>query len=179
MSDVPIETAKEAGNILFAKDYPEFLDDEAKTGIDAVRNKCKGIGWRNGKWVITASASGKAETWTFCGDRINRTLALLIKQEEIGDAASNYKRVEIKSRKYDGDELLTRISGLLMNLKNTNAAQLENLEEKLSKLLSRIVFSKFAKCLPVSLWQETMAEKSLDVRGLLKEIENSDIMIKN
>jgi ATP-dependent Lhr-like helicase len=61
MSDVPIETAKEAGSILFEKDYPDFYDDEAKTGIDAVRNKCVGIGWRNGQWVITASASGKAE----------------------------------------------------------------------------------------------------------------------
>jgi len=43
------------------KVYPDFYDDEAKTGIDAVRNKCAGIGWRNGQWVITASASGKAE----------------------------------------------------------------------------------------------------------------------
>jgi ATP-dependent Lhr-like helicase len=178
MSDVPIETAKEAGSILFAKDYPDFLDDEAKTGIDAVRNKCSGIGWRNGKWVITASASGKAEIWTFCGDRINRTLALLIKQEGIGKAASNYKRVEIKSGINDRDELLTKISGLLMNLKITNAAHLENLEEKLSRLLRRIVFSKFAKCLPGSLWLETMAEKSLDILGLLKEIDNSEIIIK-
>jgi ATP-dependent Lhr-like helicase len=178
MSDVPIETAKEAGSILFATDYPDFLDDEAKSGIDAVRNKCSGIGWKNGKWVITASASSKAEIWTFCGDRINRTLALLIKQEGIGKAASNYKRVEIKSGINDRDELLTKISGLLLNLKNINAAQLENLEEKLSRLLRRIVFSKFAKCLPGSLWLETMAEKSLDAEGLLKEIDNSEIIIK-
>ena len=65
-----------------------------------------------------------------------------------------------------------------MNLKNTNAAQQENLEEKLSRLLPRIVFSKFAKCLPESLWLETMAEKSLDVEGLLKDIDNSEIIIK-
>lgn len=173
MSDVPIETAKEAGSILFASDYPDFLDDEAKSGIDAVRNKCSGIGWKNGKWVITASASGKAEIWTFCGDRINRTLALLIKQEGIGKAASNYKRVEIKSGIIDRDELLTKISDLLMNFKNTNAVQLGNLEEKLSRLLRPIVFSKFAKCLPESLWLETMAEKSLDIQGLLNEIKNS------
>jgi hypothetical protein len=35
------------------------------------------------------------------------------------------------------------------------------------------VFSKFAKCLPESLWLETMAEKSLDILGLLNEIKNS------
>jgi ATP-dependent Lhr-like helicase len=179
MSDVPIETAKEAGRILFTKDYPDFLDDEAKAGIDAARNECSGIAWENGKWVITGSNPGKAEIWTFCGDRINRTLAILIEQEGIGKAVSNYKRVEIKVKKNDRNMLLPKILELLENLKKLERGKTGNLEERLSGSLRLIGFSKFAKCLPDNLFFETMTEKSLDAEGLLKEIERMMVVCAN
>jgi ATP-dependent Lhr-like helicase len=171
--DVPIETAKEAGRILFERDFPGFLDDEAKDGIIATRNHYFGIGWQSGKWIITTSDSGKMEIWTFSGDRINRTLALFITHEGIGKAVSNYKNVEVQSNIHDQNKLASRISNLLKNLKQIKSSQFEALEKELSQSLRPVVFSKFAKCLPDNLWSEAMAERVLDIEGLKKELKNA------
>jgi len=169
-ADVPRETAKEAGRILSGTDFPHFLDDEARVGIEAERNRHNGIQWDDGKWIITASDSGKAQILTFAGDRINRTLAIFLKQEGIGKAVSNYKKIEIESKAIDGNKLTGRISDLLIQVKEMGESQLEALERKLSLTLSRVVFSKFSKCLPESLWSEAMAERALDVNGLKQEL---------
>lgn len=169
-ADVPRETAKEAGRILFGVEFPPFLDDEAKIGIEAERNEHNGIQWDDGKWIITASDSGKAQIWTFAGDRINRTLALFLKQEGIGEAVSNYKRIEIESKITDRNKLTEGISDLLIKVKEMGESQLEALEGKLSLSLRRVVFSKFSRCLPESLWSEAMTERALDVNGLMQEL---------
>lgn len=171
--DVPIETAKEVGKILFKRDFPDFLDDEAKDGIIAARNHYYGIGWQSGKWIITTSDSGKMEIWTFAGDRINRTLALFITHEGIGEAVSNYKNVEVQSDIHNRNKLSLGISDLLTNLKQIRSSQFEALEKELSQSLRRVVFSKFAKCLPDNLWLEAMAERVLDIEGLKKELNNA------
>jgi hypothetical protein len=51
-----------------------------------------------------------------------------------------------------------------------SSSQLELLEVKVSQLLRRMVFSKFAKCLPNNLWLEAMAEKALEIKCLQKEL---------
>ncbi|HLP58889.1 MAG TPA: DEAD/DEAH box helicase [Candidatus Deferrimicrobium sp.] len=168
--DVPRETAKEAGRILFGKNFPVLLNDEGRAGIEAVRNEHIGIQWDDSKWVIHAYDSGIARIWTFAGDRINRTLALLVQLEKIGQAVSSYKHVEIESKMIDRSILSKRIFDLLDQIKKMSPSQLELLEVKLSQILRRMVFSKFAKCLPDNLWLEAMAEKSLDINGLNNEL---------
>lgn len=168
--DVPLETAKEAGRILFGENFPVFLNDESRDGIQAARDEHIGIQWDDSKWVIYASASGMARIWTFAGDRINRTLALLIKLEKIGEVVSSYKYVEIESQIIDRSILLERIMDLLSQIKELSSSQLESLEIKVSQLLRKMVFSKFAKCLPDNLWMEAMAERALDINGLKNEL---------
>lgn len=168
--DVPRETAKEAGRILFGKNFPAFLNDEGKVGIKAARDEHVGIQWDESKWVIHVYDSGVARIWTFAGDRINRTLALLVQLEKIGQAVASYKYVEIESEIIDRNILSERVFDLLAQLKKMSSSQLELLEVKVSQLLRRMVFSKFAKCLPDNLWLEAMAEKALDIKCLQKEL---------
>ena len=171
--DVPRETAKEAGRILFGSGFPEFLDDEARIGLEAQRNEHPDIQWDDGKWVINVFDAGKAQIWTFAGDRINRTLALTIEQEGLGKAKSNYKRIEIVSKITDRDHLFVRISDFLGQIKEMLGFNPDNLEKNLSSMLRRVVFSKFSKCLPDSLWSEAMVERALDINGLKQEMMNA------
>ncbi len=177
--DVPMETAKETGRLLFEKGFPEFLDDEGREGIEAERNEHIRIRWDDSKWVINASDSGIAQIWTFAGDRINRTFALLVQSEGIGQAVSSYKHVEIESKINDRNILSERISDLLDRVKKMDLSQLKVLEEKLSKLLRRSVFSKFTKCLPDNLWLEAMVERTLDIKGLINEVLDKKMEIPN
>ncbi|MDQ1352221.1 MAG: ATP-dependent helicase Lhr and Lhr-like helicase [Acidobacteriota bacterium] len=168
--DVPLETAKEAGRILFGEGFLKFLDEEGRTGIEAERNEHIGIHWDDSKWVVNVSDSGIAQIWTFAGDKINRTLALLVRSEGIGQAVSSYKNVEIESDIDNRDILSERIFALLERVKKMDLSQLEILEEKISKLLRRSAFSKFTKCLPDNLWLEAMAERTLDIKSLINEL---------
>lgn len=177
--DVPRETANEAGRILFSKDFPYFVDDEGRAGIEAVRNEHIRIRWDDSKWVINASDSGIAQIWTFAGDRINRTLALLVQSEGIGQAVSSYKHVEIESKINDRNILTERIFDLLDQVRKMESSKLEELEEKISLTLRRIVFSKFSKCLPENLWSEAMADRSLDIKGLKNELLDKKMEISN
>ncbi len=173
--DVPREVAKEAGKILFEKDLPEFLDGEAREGIGAVREEHRFLSWRDGKWIITVSDSGILQLWTFAGDRINRTLALLFGQQEIGEVTSNYRWVEVKAESGDRDHLVSTILELLSQIKEMNPSQLEALNKKLSRKIPRYIFSKFSKCLPNHLWSEAMAERVTDIVGLKIELMASSL----
>ncbi|MCK4764916.1 MAG: DEAD/DEAH box helicase [Candidatus Aminicenantes bacterium] len=177
-ADVPIETAKEAGRILFANDYPDFLDNEARDGIEAVRNKYFNINWHYGKWVINVSESGNCEIYTFAGDAINRTLALLIRQEGISKVTSSYKRVEIKSSINDAEQTTRNIFDLLTYVKSMGPVELERLGKKLTQELRLIAFSRFSKCLPKNLFSEALGERSLDIDGLRRELKNNKLEIK-
>lgn len=176
--DVPKETAKEAGRILFGKELPVFLNDEAKMGIDAERKKVSGICWRDEKWVVFISDSCKVKIWTFAGDRINRTLALYLEYEGMKKSTANYMYVEFESDENDRTNLVEKITDLLTHFKLLRASQLESLEEKLSIIIRRVIFSKFAKCLPDSLWSEVMAERVLAIKELVIELNSIDIVVR-
>jgi ATP-dependent Lhr-like helicase len=170
IGNVPLETAKEAGRILIGESFPDFLDEEARTGIEALRNEHNSIPWKDDNWVIVTSESGKGQIWTFAGDRISRTLALIINWKKIGKAVSDYKKVEVETELNNRNDLAVMISDLLIQLKEMNLSEFEVLEENLSQTLRRYAFSKFSNCLPNNLWSEAMAERVLDFKGLKKEL---------
>jgi ATP-dependent Lhr-like helicase len=170
--DVPYETAKEAGRILFGTENINYLNPEAQEGLQSARDKIKRIGWSEIKWVILTYNSGKTEIWTFAGDRINRTLAKLIINSGIGMASSSYQRVFIKKTAKDQIELKDKILKFLYRLKSINIDSIGHLENELSKGIRLAVFSKFVRCLPENLWYEAISERIFDFKGLIKELKS-------
>jgi hypothetical protein len=148
------------------------LDREAQEGLHSARYKIKGIGWSEIKWVILTYNSGKAEIWTFAGDRINRTLAKLLIHLGIGMASSSYQRVFIKKTVKDKIELKDIILKFLYRLKSINIDSVGNLENELSKEIRLTVFSKFVRCLPQNLCYEAIAERIFDFEGLINELKS-------
>lgn len=174
-SDVPRDVAMEAGRILFEKDFPDFLDIEARDGISAERDERRSVNWQEGKWVATFFEGGVLKLWTYAGDRINRTLALLLGQREYGKAVSTFENIEVKTESLDRDYMVEVINELLLQVKQMNSTQLDALNETLSQTVPYYNFSKFSKCLPRHLSLEAMAEKSIDVAGLKNELINTKI----
>lgn len=178
--DIPLETAKEAGRILFGTEIPNFLNSEAKEGIVSARNKLKRVRWSMDKWAILTSNYGKAEIWTFAGDRINRTLAKLLTHSGIGIATSSYQSVSIKKAEQDQSKLNEIILAFLNKIKTVDRNSIHELEDELSGEVRLTVFSKFVKCLPENLWYEALAERIFDFNGLLTELKSNKLeLIEN
>lgn len=174
--DIPYETAKEAGRILFDSKPLNYLDDEAKDGIDSIRNKLKGIGWSEDKWVILTTNYGKAKIWTFAGDRINRTLAKLLTQAKVGIATSSYQNVSLKNAENES-EVGETIVKFLNNIKLIDKNSLQELEKKLYEEIRLAVFSKFVKCLPESLWYDALAERIFNFNRLVSELRSTNVQL--
>jgi hypothetical protein len=120
--------------------------------------------------VILKSNYGKAEIWTFAGDRINRTLAKLLTHSGIGIATSSYQSISIKKAVKDQSKLNEIILAFL-----NDRSSIHKLEYKLSKEMRLAVFSKFVKCLPDNLWYEALAERIFDFDGLITELTSNKI----
>ncbi len=173
--DVPYETAKEAGRILFYSAPLNYLDDEAKNGVDSIRRRVKRIGWSEDRWVILPTNYGKAAIWSFAGDRINRTLAKLLTQAGIGVATSSYQTVSLKKAEKHQSELGEIILTYLNEIKSIDMNSIQELEKRLSEEIRLAVFSKFVKCLPESLWYDALAERIFDFNGLMSELRLNKI----
>ncbi len=174
--DVPFETAKEVGKILFSDQLPNFLNDEAKTCLHSAQLKINDLNWREGLWILIYS-NVKAKLWTFAGDKINRTFSKLITVFKLGKATSNYKSINIKftesERNVSPENILNFIEGIISVSKNSSNQYLDSL----NKSLRLVYFSKFAKCLPDNLLAETLSERSFDFNGLFSELRNNQIKV--
>jgi ATP-dependent helicase Lhr and Lhr-like helicase len=174
-SDVPYESAKEVGKIIFSNTTPSFLKNEAITCFQSEQLKVINQKWSDDFWVFIGGIN-ESELLTFAGDRINRTLAKLINIFNIGLATSNYKSVIIKTNKSDSEFDLNSLFDLLTDLKNeTNNSNsyLIHLNEKTSPKF----FSKFGKLLPDNLISITIAERSYNYDGLISELNKIKIRI--
>ncbi|MGV8137071.1 MAG: DEAD/DEAH box helicase [Mangrovibacterium sp.] len=173
-ADVPFETAKEVGNVLFSHHVPPFLNPEAEACFQSVQSRMRHLDWNDGKWIMVQGDHG-SELLTFSGDRINRTLAKLIGIYGLGKASSNYKSVIIKpfdsDSKVNVDSLIAFISDL--KHKSTEGLFLRKLDENTSP----VFFSKFGKCLPDHLTATTLAERSYNFQGLIDELNKNQIEI--
>ena len=173
--EIPYETAKEAGEILFGNERINFLTNEAGECISSKREKLKFINWSENIWRIVLLNDNKAEIWTFAGDRINKTLAKLITLSGVGMATSSYQRVEVRRRKNDETKLDIVISEFLNKLKSINEGSFKYFATKLLEEVRTTKVSKFSKLLPEALWCEAVAEQTFDLRGLVEKIKNKKL----
>jgi ATP-dependent helicase Lhr and Lhr-like helicase len=175
-SNVPFETAKEVGKIIFSNQVPDFLNSDAKTCFLSAQSKIKNINWKDGKWILIAG-NNESELFSFAGDRINRTLAKLINIFGIGNASSNYKSIIIKSIILNPHKNIEAIITFISELKQVSINSSDQYLRKLEENIPPVFFSKFGKCLPDKLIAVTLAEKSYDFNGLISELKNIQIEI--
>jgi ATP-dependent Lhr-like helicase len=173
--DIPCETAKEAGRILFSTESFDFLNPLSQKAIASLRNKFKAINWSDNKWIVMANGLNMAVIWTFAGDRINRTLAKLLTYSEIGTATSDYQSISIIKGKNDQTRLSDSILKLLNRINEPDKKSIHELKQILSHHAPLSVFSKFVKCLPAGLWHDALSEKIFDLEGLRTELNSIKI----
>ncbi|MCE5345389.1 MAG: DEAD/DEAH box helicase [Bacteroidales bacterium] len=174
-SDVPFESAKEVGKIIFSNTTPSFLKNEAIICFQSEQLKFINQKWNEYLWVFM-NGFNESELLTFAGDRINRTLAKLINVFNIGLATSNYKSVIIKTNKSDLEFNVIYLFDLLRNLKNETKNISNSYMIKLNENTSPKFFSKFGKLLPSNLISATIAERSYDFDGLISELNKIKIL---
>jgi len=170
-TEVPYETAKEVGKILFGNESIKFLNKEAEECILSKIEKLRFINWSEEIWPIILLNNNKAEIWTFAGDRINKTLAKLLTLSGVGLATSSYQRIEVRRKKKDETKLDASISEFLRKLKSINEESFKYYEAKLLEEVRTTKVSKFTKLLPETLWREAIAEQIFDLKGLIEEIK--------
>lgn len=171
-SDIPHEVAREMGKILMDSTDLDFLDEESKKGIEKLREQYRNLKWEQPKWVFDHAEAGKLLLWTFAGDKINRTVSILINALEIAKTDYDSKCIEIESSDESVDDFIPQIISFIKALKGKTAGEIEDI---LIKEIRNIKFSKFSLCLPEALSKEALIEKSFDVEGLLRELDKVTI----
>lgn len=174
-SDVPFETAKECGNLLFSDSAPGFLNEDAKIAFLSLRSKFVEIKWQINTWVISTSLNS-IEIFTFSGDKINRTMAKLLSLNCSFQASSNYKSISIKSNSSELPLNKESIISFISELKKSSNDDLLLIHNILIQNTKPVYFSKFGKCLSDNLISATIAERSYDLSGLLSEIKRVQII---
>jgi ATP-dependent helicase Lhr and Lhr-like helicase len=176
-SDVPIETAKEVGKLLSSTDVPSFLNAEGKTCFQSAQSRIINLNWSNGHWILINDFH-QSEIVTFAGDKINRTLAILIKIFGLGQTSSDYKSIIIKSSNSEQVLNIDNILFFINSIKEESPVNSSRFLLKLEENTKSVFFSKFVKCLPDNLISASIAEKSYNFEGLIQELNTNEIIIK-
>jgi ATP-dependent Lhr-like helicase len=177
-SEVPIETAKEVGRLLFSNLTPSFLKGDAIECFHLEQLKVVNQSWDESLWIFINDLH-ESKILTFAGDKINRTLAKLINILEIGKATSNYQSINIKTNLVDKNLNVNTLIAFLTKLKSESFSSQNIYLNKIIDNTSPIFFSKFGRCLPDNLISTTIAERSYDLNGLIHEIQKVKIKILN
>ena len=166
--DIPFELAQEVGRLLMNNETLEVLDREANLIFKAECNTYELLAWQAGKWVIQPhDDNGGAILWTFAGDKINRTMSMLLESYLECKTEYDYKNISFKSNRRDTD-IIRDVRELITLLKTKTC---ESLEQEVEKKIKPRWFSKFSECLPELIAKKTIREKGMDVEGLNREIE--------
>jgi ATP-dependent helicase Lhr and Lhr-like helicase len=172
--DVPFETAQEVGRILHQRCSLDFLDEAAAAALKASQALVANLDWQSDVIVVEGSPSGRVDIWTYAGDRINRTLARAMVGQLACKATASYRSVQVDAGTTARDTILARVLDRLQELRSgsTTATQLE---AHLAADLTLWPFSPFAKCLPKHLLASALAERTLDVSGLIRLVRGARI----
>jgi ATP-dependent helicase Lhr and Lhr-like helicase len=170
--DIPFELAHEVGRLLMNDDNLHFLDAEAEKVLRRHRNIFQAIGWTKKKWILELEGEeGLLFLWTFCGDKINRAIALQFETDFGEEPEYDFRNIRLRrsgNKSLGKEEVLDWLS----HLKQQNEREIEN------ELLATIDvkwFSKFSQCLPEQLAKKTILEKGIDLQGLKRELNTVDI----
>jgi ATP-dependent helicase Lhr and Lhr-like helicase len=172
--DVPYETAQEVGRILHENRHLDFLDEGAAASLASGRQKVQGVEWHANVVLAEGTLSGKVLVWTYAGDRINRTLARVISGKLACKATASYQSVQIDAGVAARATILDSTLGCLRALRSAEIGA-RQLAAQLEAHLPAWPFSPFARCLPKRLLTSALAERTLDVHGLLELLKSAEL----
>lgn len=167
--DVPFETAQETGRILMNNQQLDFLDSEARIGIDFLREENKGINWDENSWIIEKTESPNIILWTFSGDKINRAISKLIEINNIGITEGNYFNILIKNINKNEKDLAKKLLNYFNKLKLNGFEEIHN---TLIQGAENNYYTKFSKCIPDNLLAEELLDKTMDLRNFSHQLIN-------
>jgi ATP-dependent Lhr-like helicase len=171
--DVPFELAQEIGCLLMNDTNPDFLDAPAKNILQSQRNTYCNIGWRSDKWILESSSENtRIYLWTFAGDKINRTMSILLSTMVEEEPTYDYRSVAIDI----GKKRVLSVNDVKQLLTNIKSKLPQDLEAIIEEKIDVKWFSKFSDCLPESLAKKTIREKGMDVLGLVSQLNQVAIM---
>jgi ATP-dependent Lhr-like helicase len=169
--DIPFELAQEIGKLLMTNESPSFLDSSAIHILKMQRNEHKALKWQPGKWVIdTSQESNRIYLWTFSGEKINRSIKILLSEDLEAKIDYDYKHLSIDYGK--GKIEIANFLKLITSLASKFKDELETLA--IQKIKAKW-FSKFSECVPESLGKQTICEKDYDFEGLAREFTKNVI----
>jgi ATP-dependent helicase Lhr and Lhr-like helicase len=172
--DIPFELAQETGRLLQTDEQLNFLDLPALNVINMVRNSYNHLQWKSDKWVMDFSEEANTYyLFTFSGDKINRSLTLLLRMRLDAKVTYDYCQVVIsfgKEKPMDGYKLLQLTSSI------TSQGQ-SQMEMDLINEIETKWFSKFSECLPKALARQTIIDKDYDFPGLIRELQRVEAIM--
>ncbi|HMQ70409.1 MAG TPA: DEAD/DEAH box helicase [Ignavibacteria bacterium] len=178
--DVPYETAQEVGRILTGKSSIDFLDKNAASGIEYLRNHYYNLKWEENTWIIEMEGLNKICLWTFGGEKLNRTIANFIDTDQNIKSTYDYKCIVIKKEEGTNNtdhKEQNEFSNTILNLLNQIYQLIhDEIANKIKTNIVSVNYSKFSKFIPEDLSKESIIDSNMDV-GLLKKIF-SEINIK-
>ncbi|WP_162944719.1 hypothetical protein [Flavisolibacter nicotianae] len=165
--DIPFELAQEVGSILMSDLQLHFLDHVAHLSIQRQRNTMGSLGWQRNKWILEADEDhGPFSLWTFGGDKINRTIALLFAAEFGEQPDYDFKLITFQAQK-DEELSMEQLCKWLSQLRTSTLIELESL---IHSQVEAKWFSKFSECLPEKLAKWTIQERGTDLQGVTREL---------
>lgn len=162
--------------MLFSSDIPKYLNDTAKTCFQGARLKVKALNWSKNNWILSEDIN-ECELITFSGDKINRTLAKLLKIFGVCQTSSSYKSIVLKSIQSDQKLNFNNVLTFIDTLKNGSLDNSEKFIRELEVNTKSMFFSKFVRCLPENLISASISEKAFDFEGLVKELKTNTLQI--
>lgn len=164
--DIPFELAQEVGKLLMINEIPSFLDGSAIGILKIQRNEHKELKWQPGKWIMdTSLESNRIYLWTFSGDKINRSIKILLSADMEVDINYDYKQIIIDFKKEE-----INVANFLESITALTSKSKEALESLALQQMETKWFSKFSECLP-----ETLTKQTIYFEGLARELTKNVI----
>jgi ATP-dependent Lhr-like helicase len=167
------------GRLLMTDGRPSLLDANALNILQMQRHIYNALNWQQGRWAWDIADEGNIiYLWTFSGEKINRTLVILLSTILDAEINYDYKQVKIEFKKVKALSV-NELQNLISSFKSKSRLELELIA--LEKIQVRW-FSKFSDCLPDSLAKLTILEKDYDLTGMMRELNTigmKDIKILN
>lgn len=171
--DVPLETARRAGELLFDfRPLPDVLDAPAKRILEAIRvDRRQSSTWKPDAIVVQTLAGGRTSVTSFAGDKLNRTLSRLFSHQGL-QVAGSYEGLSLAFRGENHTQMRDLVAKTIAWVRQANT---EELSVRVTENQPVWRFSPFAAMLPEKLAAAALADLTTDVEGLQRFLRECEL----
>ncbi len=153
-----LEVCRRMRRLLQVDQVPEGADDGAASTWHALRRAHRDVVGR--RWIRTEAGRGAFQWFTFAGDRINRTLRLMLPRWVGGTIEGN--QVQVRAR---GAGATDQLRTALTVLAHKDWTKDPIIQAELAEATPRLAVSKFEALLPRDMQREVRTRAHLDLAG--------------